>query len=181
MTVGAEQGPETSSPYPASWTVARALDAYLAENGFTKEEYDARFVWISFWRVTFPFPNPPSRHDAVRVHDLHHVATGYGTDPTGEAEISMWELARGLTGLSFFIKCIVVGGGLFGFLHSPRRTRAAFRSAKRVGGTLFPMSRREYEALLSMKVGDLRERLDLPRDGIASHPRGLHSAAPSVA
>jgi hypothetical protein len=38
-------------------------------------------------------PNSDARRKAVVLHDLHHVATGYKTDWTGEAEISAREIA----------------------------------------------------------------------------------------
>ena len=34
----------------------------------------------------------------MRLHDLHHIATGYDTSWTGEAEIAAWELASGCRG-----------------------------------------------------------------------------------
>jgi ubiquinone biosynthesis protein Coq4 len=30
------------------------------------------------------------------LHDLHHVATGFGTDMIGEGEVSVWETRRRL-------------------------------------------------------------------------------------
>ena len=83
---------QLSKPYAANLPVRRALEMYLEENGFSASEYDASVVKVTFWSVTFPLPNPPSRQVAVRLHDLHHVVTGYGTDPVGEAEISAWDL-----------------------------------------------------------------------------------------
>ena len=49
-----------SRPIPADWTVSKALDTYLAVNGFTRAEYDRPWVEVTFWSFTFPFPNPPS-------------------------------------------------------------------------------------------------------------------------
>ena len=40
-------------------------------------------------------PNTRSRVRAVRVHDVHHVVTGYATTFAGEAEIGAWEIASG--------------------------------------------------------------------------------------
>ena len=172
---------DLSRPYPREWSVTRALDAYLEENGFEREEYDAPWVSVSFWWLTFPFPNPPQRRKAVRLHDLHHVATGYGTDPAGEAEISAWELRRGLRGLRLFIKCIVTGGALMGLFVAPARTRAAWRHGASGGGTLFDRSLEEdYPRMLDWTVGELREHLGVPAKGLAE-ARGLHSAAPSHA
>ena len=45
--------------------------------------------------MTLKIPNTEGRRRAVRIHDLHHVVTGYQTDLRGEAEIGAWELASG--------------------------------------------------------------------------------------
>lgn len=166
------------APLPAHWPVSRALDVYLAENGFTKDEYDKPTVSITFWWLTFPFPNPPSRHLAIRFHDLHHVVTGYGTDPGGEAEISAWELRRGIGGFSLFVQGVVTSGAAFGLLHAPRRTVAAWRRAPGLAGEgLQPVTRARYDELLAMTVGELRACYGVPEDGLTG-ARALHGAAP---
>ena len=71
------------APIPATVPVREALQAYLEENGFTTESYDEPKVTVTFWGMDFTVPNPPSRQLAVRFHDLHHIMTGYGTDPAG--------------------------------------------------------------------------------------------------
>ena len=75
----------TAHPLPVSMRVRDARDAYLAENGFTTESYDAPTTAGSFLGVKFSVPNPPPHQRAIRLHDLHHVATGFGTDHAGEA------------------------------------------------------------------------------------------------
>ena len=168
-----------SKPYPADWPVRRALEAYLAENGFSRDEYDAPVVTVTFWSITFPVPNPPSRQIAVRLHDLHHVLTGYGTDPEGEAEISAFEMRRGLQVFSFFVKLIVVSGALFGLFHSPRRTLRAWRAGYHPDKIpLQEATLANYERLLDLSVGELREVYGVEREGIAG-ARNLHHAAPS--
>lgn len=170
---------QLAQPYPADWPVARALEAYLEENGFSTAEYDKSVVHVTFWSLTFPFPNPPSRQIAVRLHDLHHVVTGYGTDPAGEAEISAWEFRRGLGVFGFFVRCIITTGFLTGFFHSPRRTLAAWRAAYSPQKVpLQPMSLDVYEKLLALSVGELRTVYGVAPAGIAG-ARELHYAAPS--
>ena len=92
-----------AQPLPATLSVRDARDAYLAENGFTIEDYDADHTPVNVWGVWFKFPNPPSRKLALRYHDLHHIMTGYGTDLTGEIESSASELRRGIRGFGPFI------------------------------------------------------------------------------
>ena len=170
---------QLSKPYPADWSVRQALDAYLSENGFSVAEYDAPFVKVTFWSITFPLPNPPSRQIAVRLHDLHHVVTGYGTDPIGEAEISAWELRRGVGIFSLFVQSIVFGGVCLGLLHSPRKTLAAWRAGYHPDKVpLQKATMANYEKLLTLSVGELRDLYGVPRSGLTGS-RQLHYASPS--
>src|SRR5215467_14616440 len=102
----------TDKPLPADWGVREGRDTYLAENGFTTAAYDVKWTDASFFGVRFRVPNTARHRWAIMLHDLHHVATGYGTDLVGEAEISAWELRRGLRGLGFYVGSIVAGGAL---------------------------------------------------------------------
>lgn len=167
-----------SHPLPASMSVREARDIYLAENGFTLEAYDSPTTNGSFLGIKLAVPNPPSHRRAVRFHDLHHVATGYGTDHAGEAEISAWQARRGLLPAGMYVTTIVMVNALLGAVVAPRRTLAAVR-ASRGRGSLFSMAV-DYESLLDRTVGELREMLDLPQRGLAVGPRGLHAHAPQA-
>lgn len=165
-----------TSPVPADWTVQQGLQSYLDENGFKREEYDLSVVDITFWGITFPLPNPPQRQIAVRFHDLHHLVTGYGTDPIGEAEISGWELRRGVRVFGLYVRAIVFLGTLLGLCHSPRRTLRAWRA----GGNsahLPDTTLENYEAFLKLSVGELRRVYNVPMEGITG-ARSLHEKAP---
>ena len=85
-------------PWPASWSVRRARDAYLAENGFSVAGYSAKWTDASLFGVRFRIPNTPRHAWGIRRHDLHHVVTGFGTDLVGEGEISVWEVRAGIRG-----------------------------------------------------------------------------------
>lgn len=156
-----------------------ALDAYLAENGFTTEEYEARTVSPTFWGVTFTIPNLPSRRLAIRFHDLHHVMTGYGTDPAGEFEISAWEIRRGIGVFGMYVRLIITGGALGGFLIYPRRAWRAWKLASR-GPKLPEPTLALYDSFLDLSVGELRARYGVPPGGIAGS-RSLHENAPGPA
>jgi hypothetical protein len=158
-----------------SLTVRQALGAYLAENGFTFEAYDSKWTDASFLGIRFAVPNTAAHRRGIMLHDLHHVATGFGTDLTGEGEISAWEL-RGLRGLDAYVTSIVLLATIAGVLRSPLRAWAAFRSP---GRTLFDDAI-NYEQVLEMTVGELRDHLGLPVKGIASGPRALHTYAPTA-
>jgi hypothetical protein len=165
-------------------TVREARDAYLAENGFTTEAYDSKWTDASFFGVRFKVPNTARHRLAIMLHDLHHVATGFGTDLVGEGEISAWEARRGLRPLGTYVGGIVTSGVLLGLFMAPRRTLRAFR-AERGSASLFPLcafSKPEfaarYKELLGMTVGELRRALGVPDAGVADRPRGLHAYAP---
>src|SRR5438105_12978537 len=78
-------------PVPSTLRVVDARDAYLRENGFTFEEYSAPRTKAFLFGVTFSVPNTRAHARAIMLHDLHHVVTGYGTDLTGEGEVSAFE------------------------------------------------------------------------------------------
>jgi hypothetical protein len=170
---------DRSSPYPSSWTVREARDAYLAENGFTEEAYDAKWTHGLFFGIPVVVPNTKKHRWAIMLHDLHHVALGFGTDLAGEAEISAWEVRHGLPSLGLYVGSIVFFGMLMGGVVAPKRTLDAFRAAKRAR-SLFALDL-DYEKLLAMSVGELRELLGVPNEGLAKTPRELHGRAPAAA
>jgi len=156
--------------------VRRARDTYLDENGFTVGAYDDKWTKASFFAIDYSIPNTELHRRGIMLHDLHHVATGYGTDLVGEGEISAFELRGGLRGLGLYVGSIVVTGTLMGLLLAPRRTLRAWNAAKGVRAlwtTGVP-----YEDLLAMRVGELRDLVGVPRDGLATGPRRLHKNAP---
>ena len=156
-----------------------ARDTYLRENGWTLEAYDAKRTEASVLGIEISVPNTSKHRWAIRLHDLHHVATGYGTDSVGEGEISAWEWSSGLSGLDLYVASIVVMGTLYGFVLAPRRIVRAWRSAK--SSNLFrPGTDREasYESLLGLSVQALREHLNVPLEGLARGARYVHVHAP---
>ncbi len=77
-------------------TLAAARATYYEVNGFGADGGDALdWVPVKLWKLTVKIPNTDGRRKAVRIHDLHHVLTGYDTTLAGEAEIGAWELASG--------------------------------------------------------------------------------------
>lgn len=165
------------TPLAANLGVKHARDLYLSENGFTVAEYDSPRTQASIFGLRFSVPNTPKHRWAIMLHDLHHVATGYGTDLVGEGEISAWELRSGLSSLGLYVGSIVLGGALFGCVIAPRRTLRAFLH----GGpkrSLFDRLDLRYDTLMQLSVGELRQLLGIPPHGLAVIPRKLHSHAP---
>lgn len=61
-----------------------ARTSFLVAHGLPADGGYRRFFWLGIGRVKVPLPNLPARVRAVRLHDLHHVLTGYDTSWTGE-------------------------------------------------------------------------------------------------
>src|SRR5262252_7569081 len=74
-------------------TVRAAREDYFRQNGFSIAAYEERWVRVRLFGIPIVFPNVRSRRRAIRFHDVHHLVTGYATDPRGEAEIGAWEIA----------------------------------------------------------------------------------------
>ena len=144
---------------PAS-TLRQARQLYFEANGFPLDGgYEAKWVDFELGPIPMPFPNSDARRRAVKVHDLHHVLTGYRTDIFGEAEISAWELAAGC-GNMVAAYGLNLGGMALGMFISPRRTwRAWVRGCQ--SGMLYrtPVD----DTLLERKLGDVRSELGLDK------------------
>jgi hypothetical protein len=132
---------------------ARAL--YFARAGFDESSYTDRWVWLQAGPLRFVVPNTAARVRAVRLHDLHHVVTGYETTWTGEAEIGAWEVASGCARhvAAWHLNLLAMAIGL---AIAPRAVFRAFVRGRRTRN----LYREEYrEALLAETVGGMRRRL----------------------
>jgi hypothetical protein len=161
-------------PLPGSVHAEEARDFYLRVNGFALEDYQSDWVRIKVGPLpAVYFPNTRVRKQIVPLHDLHHVATGYGTDIVGEAEVGAWELRAGCT---TFIAYLLNGmAAATGMLVSPRRVLRAFRGA--AGHTTLYKSGLSYAEVMKLEVGELRRLLGLPEEGVAEHPIRLNTDA----
>jgi hypothetical protein len=111
------------------------------------------------WKgLALPLPNTASRVRAVRVHDLHHIATGYRTTWRGEAEIGAWELAGGC-GDYYPAWLLNLYSFAIGLVIAPRRLWQAFLSGRRCRN-LYAGELRESE-WLGKTVGEFRSSLRL--------------------
>ncbi len=120
-------------------------------------DYDAWWLTLRIEGLPMTVPNPPAHGRALRLHDLHHVLTGYDTSLIGECEISAWELAGGSGRYVAALGFDLAGTGL-GLLLCPRRTFAAFRRGRR-SRTLFKQG--YSEDLLARPVDAVRRELRL--------------------
>jgi hypothetical protein len=166
----------TLDTYPPTITLREGRDRYLAENGFTMDTYTETSSRVPvMFGIHVTLPSPLQRRQALPMHDLHHVVTGYGTDLAGEAEISAWETSRGLGPLGLYVRSLIWLGDTQGMLLRPRRTWRAFRAAPGKGSLFGRFD--EYERLLRRSVGEVRRELGLSENGLVTS-RHLHDDAP---
>ncbi len=138
--------------------VREARARYFAENGFEDGGYDDRWVVLrAFGWPVLVFPNTRLRVRSVRIHDVHHVLTGYATSWRGEGEIAVWELASGCRD-HWAAWVLDLPAALVGLLIAPRAMWRAFRRG-RASRNLYE---REWDdGSLDRSVGDLRRELGL--------------------
>ena len=139
-------------------SVLDARRVYFDANGFGADGgYAKRWVKVKLGPLPLWFPNSEARVRAVRYHDLHHVATGYDTDWTGEGEIAAWEIASSCRGFvaAWWLNLSAMAIGL---AIAPARI---FRAFVRGRHTRNLYAERFDDALLATSVRSLRERLEL--------------------
>lgn len=107
-------------------SLREARAQYFRENGLGEDgDYSKRFVKVKVGPVPMWFPNTDARRRAVRLHDLHHIATGYDTSWVGEAEIAAWELSSGC-GDYYAAWVLNAVAAIIGVFLAPRRMWRAF-------------------------------------------------------
>ncbi len=137
-----------------------ARQRYFEANGFDGT-YSERWVKLKAGPITFGFPNAAGRVRAVKLHDLHHVVTGYDTTWTGEAEIGAWELASGCARF-FWAWQLNLSALAIGLAIAPRRVVRAFMRGRQTGN-LYRADGELREATLRRAVGEVRRKLGLDR------------------
>lgn len=122
--------------HPTEPTLGALRAEFLDHMAFDGDDAPRKPVeWIRLGPVPIPIPNPPSRVEALKLHDLHHLLTGYGTDIRSEWAISGWEVGAGLhRNPVAWTFCLM--GMAAGLMLAPVRTVRAFARGRR-GRTLF--------------------------------------------
>ena len=144
--------------YNSQETLKEAREKYFAESGFDQTTYIVPWSRVRVGPIAWYVPNTPMRKRALPLHDLHHIATGYGTTLFGEAEISAWEVGSGglgkyPNGWPYVLGLIVVG-----LLLNPRATINAYRRGRSCTNLFWTEFKAEF---LSNTVGDLRRNLGI--------------------
>jgi hypothetical protein len=144
--------------YAPSLTLREARAQYFARAGFDERSYSERWVRLAiFGRTLLAFPNTAGRVRAVRLHDLHHVLTGYDTSWAGEGEIGAWELASGCRD-HWAAWTLNASAAFIGLFVAPRRVLRAFARGRRERN-LYDVEL--SDALLGETLGALRARLGI--------------------
>ncbi len=151
--------PEAKSAFSDGLRLDEALERFFGDKLVqdTDGGYSARWAKVKMGPWTLAFPNSKARVRALKLHDLHHIATEYDTSFTGEAEIGAWEIAGGCAGHgpAWVLNLSVMAMGIF---LSPLACLRAFARGRRTRN----LYRTEYEdALAQGTVGRLRNFLDL--------------------
>ena len=152
--------------YDPTATLREGRGLYFERYGFGDGGYDQKWVELNTVAgIPVRFPNSPGRVRAVKLHDLHHVLTGYAADYTGEAEIGAWELAAGCGG---HVAAWILNAGAFtyGAVIAPSKVLRAFSRGRR-SRTLYAMHELD-EAILSQTIAEQRGLLGL--DGTPAEP-----------
>jgi hypothetical protein len=144
---------------PTTMTMADARARYYEVNGFGADGGDSlTWVPITALGLTFYIPNTEGRRRAVRIHDLHHIVTGYQTSFRGESEIAAWELASGCWRWPAALALNLAALGI-GALIAPRRMVRAWARGRRTSN--FYGERAGIDHLLPRPVEELRAELGL--------------------
>ncbi len=158
-------------------TVRAARARFFAQAGFPADGgYRDPWAEAEFGPVRYRVPNGGLRARALRLHDLHHVATGYATDWRGESEISGWELGSGGAGSTAYAWLIALWGVFVGLLLHPGPT---FRAFVRGRGSTNLYGQPWDPTWLDQPLGQLRDALSVQPERRAT-PADAFAFAPTV-
>lgn len=148
------------SRFSDSMTLADArADFFQASNLGPDGGYGDRWVRVETKPIPVFFPNTACRVVAAKLHDLHHIATEYAVDWTGEAEIAAWEIAGGC-GRHGWAWLLNLGAFTVGLVRSPRRMFRAFVRGRHAITNLYQTGFAESD-LEKITVGALRRRMGM--------------------
>jgi hypothetical protein len=159
MAAAKEASMNADPAYSDSLTLRQARERFFARSGLPPDGgYSARWVRIEAKPFPFYFPNTASRMRSVRLHDLHHIATGYATDWPGEIEIGAWEIGGSCARhpAAWILNAGAMAVGVFG---SPRRMWRAFVRGRHTRNLY--RSSFDQISLDRTTVGSLRAQLGL--------------------
>lgn len=145
-----------------------ALQLYFSKYHFVDGGYHLKWFKIKMGPLYIPLPNTKARIAAVKLHDIHHIITGYEANLKGEAEIGAWEIASGCG--KYYIAWLLNAGAFFyGMFFFPVALFRAFMRG-RLAQTNFYYNTTYDEALLNKSVGELKQMVE-PIGKLTSNPQ----------
>jgi len=145
--------------YADDMIVRDALQLYFSKYHFENGGYHLKWFKIKIGPLFIPLPNTKARVEAVKLHDLHHIATEYPATLKGEAEIGGWEIASGCG--KYYAAWILNTGSFFlGLLFFPKALFRAFMKGRNSRPNLYQNTTYD-DQLLNKTVGELRANLGL--------------------
>ena len=133
-----------------------ALELYFLRYHFPNGGYHLKWFKIKIGPIYIPLPNTEARIEAVKIHDIHHLLTGYEAILEGEAEIGAWELASGC-GRYYMAWILNAGSFFYGMFFFPRALFTAFLKGRSIRSNLYYDTIYNDE-LLNKTVGELKEK-----------------------
>ncbi len=142
--------------YPDEKTILENRARYFEANGFGDGGYSDTWVTLKeIWGFRIGIPNTAGRVRAVRLHDIHHVLAGYGTNWTGEAEIGAFEIGAGCG--DHYAAWVLNGSTLvYGIVIAPRKVFRAFVRGRHATSLY---SGEWRDSILDENTGKLRSEL----------------------
>jgi hypothetical protein len=148
--------------YPDDMKVKDALQVYFKLYHFADGGYHEPYFKIRLGPLFIPVPNTAARIKAVKLHDIHHLLTGYTAFWNGEVEIGAWEIASGCQ--SFFVAWLLnFGSFAVGLLLYPRSLFRAFMTGRQSSSNLY-YGTVYNEALLESTLGELRKKFGMDQE-----------------
>jgi hypothetical protein len=166
-------------------TLATARARYYEANQFGTDGGDSLpWVTVKVLGIPLKIPNTAARKRAVRIHDLHHVLTGYQTDLRGESEIAAWELATGCRAFpaALVLNSVALGMGL---AIAPVRCMRAWARGRASANLYRADNANRVDHLLPREVAAMQRELRLdgpaPRIGVRDVAATLALGLPMLA
>lgn len=148
----------TITSYPGHLKVSRALEMFFDKYHFADGGYNLKWFHIKVGIINIPLPNIKARVEVAKIHDIHHVLTGYEATLRGEAEIAGWEIASGCD--KYFVAWFFnMGSFFYGLFFFPVPLFKAFVRGSKVKTNYYHLDT-SYEQLLNKTVGEMHLEID---------------------
>ncbi len=154
---------EARAYYPDDITMREARQRYFKRSGFDDATYTSAWMELPVGARTIKLPNFKPRKEAVKVHDLNHVLTGYGTNWHGEYSISAYELGMGI-GRFWAAWMLNAGGVAAGLVRWPKDLIKAYARGRATRRSMYDVLRAWDESFLDKRVGEVRAMIGIQDD-----------------